>query len=323
MSYLIGTDEAGYGPNLGPLVISATVWQVPRGVGAGELYPLLADTVVASPEPLADGPRRRVPIADSKRLYQPGKGLCNLESGLFAALEVLGRRPETWQQAWQALAPEATKWRRAIPWYAGYDAPVPYHLACYERDRLACTLRAGLASARIRLLEIRSRAIFEEQFNRLLEQHLSKGAVLSHATFDLIAQLLGTLENEPVFVVCDKHGGRIRYRRLLEDHFPGALIEVCGETSQRSVYRFGPPDRRIEVAFQVNAESLLPVALASMASKYLRELAMDALNAFWGVRVPGLRPTAGYPQDARRFKAAIAAAQAALGIPDSHLWRMR
>ena len=26
--YLIGTDEAGYGPNLGPLVISATVWQV-------------------------------------------------------------------------------------------------------------------------------------------------------------------------------------------------------------------------------------------------------------------------------------------------------
>ena len=28
MAYLIGTDEAGYGPNLGPLVVSATVWRV-------------------------------------------------------------------------------------------------------------------------------------------------------------------------------------------------------------------------------------------------------------------------------------------------------
>src|SRR5271163_2247191 len=28
MAYLIGTDEAGYAPNLGPLVISSTVWRV-------------------------------------------------------------------------------------------------------------------------------------------------------------------------------------------------------------------------------------------------------------------------------------------------------
>ncbi len=38
MGYLIGTDEAGYGPNLGPLVISATVWEVPDGVGSEDLY---------------------------------------------------------------------------------------------------------------------------------------------------------------------------------------------------------------------------------------------------------------------------------------------
>ncbi len=33
MPYLLGTDEAGYGPNLGPLVISASVWEVPDGAG--------------------------------------------------------------------------------------------------------------------------------------------------------------------------------------------------------------------------------------------------------------------------------------------------
>jgi hypothetical protein len=79
----------------------------------------------------------------------------------------------------------------------------------------------------------------------------------------------------------------------------------------------------MEVSFEVRAESYLPAALASMASKYLRELAMAALNAFWSARVPGLRRTAGYPQDASRFKSDIAAAQAELGIDDRMLWRAK
>ena len=49
MTCLIGTDEAGYGPNLGPLVISASVWEVPDGIGGEELYEHLADVITASP----------------------------------------------------------------------------------------------------------------------------------------------------------------------------------------------------------------------------------------------------------------------------------
>jgi hypothetical protein len=60
-----------------------------------------------------------------------------------------------------------------------------------------------------------------------------------------------------------------------------------------------------------------------MASKYLRELAMRAWNEFWCSRVAGLRPTAGYPEDAKRFKAQIAAVQAELGIDDHRVWRVR
>ena len=29
MGRLVGMDEAGYGPNLGPLVVAATVWDIP------------------------------------------------------------------------------------------------------------------------------------------------------------------------------------------------------------------------------------------------------------------------------------------------------
>ena len=60
-----------------------------------------------------------------------------------------------------------------------------------------------------------------------------------------------------------------------------------------------------------------------MVSKYLREAAMLAFNRFWRERVPELRPTAGYPSDARRFRRDIAHAQRALGLADALVWRVK
>jgi hypothetical protein len=50
---------------------------------------------------------------------------------------------------------------------------------------------------------------------------------------------------------------------------------------------------------------------------------MAAFNAFWLRHQPALRPTAGYPGDARRFKNEIAELQTTLGISDRQLWRNR
>jgi hypothetical protein len=50
---------------------------------------------------------------------------------------------------------------------------------------------------------------------------------------------------------------------------------------------------------------------------------MRAFNDFWCAQLPDLVPTAGYPLDARRFKAAIAPLQLRLGIEDRILWRLR
>ncbi len=322
MNYLIGTDEAGYGPNLGPLVISATVWQLPEGVRPADLYRLLHSVIVAAPAEAA-GRNGCVVVADSKVLYPSAKGLHHLERGLLAALAVLGERPSTCRQFWDAIAPDASDCRRGIPWYADFDGPVPVDALAAEIGPLAAALTAGLAAAGVRLAAIRSRALFEPDFNRQLEVHGSKGAALSHATLDLVAEVCQPLEARSITVICDKHGGRNAYHRLLADHFPESLIEIHAEGAACSRYRFGPQQRRMEVSFEVRAESYLPAALASMASKYLRELAMAALNAFWSARVPGLRRTAGYPQDAKRFKTDIAAAQADLGIDDQMLWRAK
>ena len=51
-----------------------------------------------------------------------------------------------------------------------------------------------------------------------------------------------------------------------------------------------------------------------MACKYLREVCMRQFNRFWAKHVPGLKPTAGYPTDAKRFYDAIRPAMARLGM---------
>jgi ribonuclease HII len=320
---LLGVDEAGYGPNLGPLVISATLWRMPESVRAEDLDRLLARWIARTAPVAGDQSPRRVAIADSKILYHPGKGLAGLERGLLAALAAIGRRPSRWSQAWTDLAPAASAALASLPWYAGYDEPLPIGASAEEIADAASILEEAFRETGIRITDIRSRAVFEEEFNRRVDEDGSKGAVLTRATLRLVADLLASADGLPARIVCDKHGGRNSYAALLEEVFPHSFLEIRGESRQRSVYRFGPPERRVEIRFEAKGESHLPTALASMASKYLRELAMRALNAFWRTRVPGLAPTAGYPADAKRFKEAITEAQRQLALDDRRLWRSR
>ena len=85
------------------------------------------------------------------------------------------------------------------------------------------------------------------------------------------------------------------------------------------MYRVGSTELR----FQMKAEANFPVALASLVCKYVRELSMLVFNQFWAKHVSGLKPTAGYPVDAARFRQDIAESQTNLNITDDVLWRER
>ena len=166
-------------------------------------------------------------------------------------------------------------------------------------------------------------AVFPQRFNEVTDGYNNKAEALSRLTLGLVHRMMEELDDAPVLVYCDKHGGRSFYGPLLQQQFPDWLVEVHGETRSESIYRWGRPERRVEVRFCMNCERHLPAALASMASKYLREVSMQAFNDFWLARVPELRPTAGYPSDSKRFKEDIREAQTALGISDHVLWRTR
>ncbi|MBN2293993.1 MAG: hypothetical protein JXM70_16315 [Pirellulales bacterium] len=321
MPYLIGTDEAGYGPNLGPLLISTTVWWVDGSSDDIDLYERLAEVIVTKPR---DAGAERLAMADSKVLYKPGKGLRHLERGLFTALALVDRQPRDWYSIWAALDPQSEDDRRILPWHDGYvEQQFPIDAKESELESLEVAMRKTMEAAGVHLVNMRCRAVFPERFNSLCDQSDNKGAVLSNLTLDLLAGAVEPLGYDKIKIICDKHGGRNKYEPLLVEHFPERPIEVREEGRYLSRYEFGPANRRVEISFQAKGESWMPAALASMASKYLRELAMRAFNDFWCSRIEGLKPTAGYPVDAKRFKAEIAEVQGELGIDDRVIWRNR
>lgn len=318
MTILIGTDEAGYGPNLGPLLISATAWRVPDGEQGLDLYRALRKVVSVDATS-----ERHVPIADSKELYKPGGGWANLERGLLTCAACSGQSVRTWREAWSTFAPRDAGYLDELPWYESYDATLPADLEPGELNRFTKQLTEGFGEAGVALLRIRSAAVFPARFNRLIDQHESKGAALTSETLQLVATMLDACDGERIVIQCDKHGGRNKYGPALQTVFPEYLVEIVREGRDTSVYRWGPKHRRIEIRFTAKGESFLPTALASMASKYLRELAMKAFNDYWLSHVPDLKPTAGYPVDAKRFKADIETTQKRLDIDNRVLWRRK
>lgn len=316
MRYVIGTDEAGYGPNLGPLVIAASVWRVPDGAGEVDLYELLRDAVSAE----SDG--ERLHLADSKAVYQPGKGLAALEHGVLSALAAMDRAPATFRQAFCRAADDIESDLDALPWHCAYDEELPLAAGRDDVAAGAARLRQALSAAGVELAGLRAAIVFPARFNELARRDGSKGETLTQLTLTLARSLLAELPPAPAHLVCDKHGGRNRYAAHLQAVFD-EFVRVRTEGREESRYDWGEGERRVEASFRCRSERFLPAALASMLAKYLRELSMRAFNAFWLAQSPGLKPTAGYPQDAKRFKAEIAAIQQKLAIADDVLWRVK
>ncbi len=337
---LIGTDEAGYGPNLGPLVIAATAWRLPMdGNGTSgwsgdlasrpetDLYTRLQAVVTPAAHSRRDDPPR-LPIADSKQIHASAAGLGGLESGVLTFADSVSVSVSdsiaSWRDLWPRLAPSCPPPWECGPFYNEYDAATPLYTAASElavwKRRVAETLDA----AGIKCLALRAVTVFPPQFNQRLEAGGGKADILSGATLGLVRDLLDEFQaGAPALVLCDKHGGRGKYLDWLQRVWPDPWVEAREESLAASRYRWGRAEDRVEIEFRARGESAFPCALASMTAKYLRERAMEAFNAFWRQQIPDLRPTAGYPEDAKRFRQSVASHLQRLAIPDDVFWRRK
>lgn len=331
MGLLIGMDEAGYGPNLGPLVITATAWEVPGDPGAADLYRDFRRAVVRD---WKDG-ERRVHVADSKRVYSPRGGLQRLERGVLAGLGLRSVQPSDYRELCRFLTGDCgaegaakagasrsgsscTSSRDAAgPWCEAADLPLP--VADGEDGAAAQRWKECCQAAGIQLRDVHSEIVWPRRWNRLLAEHGNKSNALTRLSLQLLRRVWQPADDRPALVVGDKHGGRNRYDPYLQEIAEGEMILRLRESKRLSRYRIGSTEFR----FQMQGESHLPVALSSMICKYVRELSMVLFNRFWSGQQAGLKPTKGYPADAKRFRRDIAETQRRLGIPDEVLWRAK
>jgi ribonuclease HII len=321
MTWIIGIDEAGYGPNLGPFVMTAVACRLPDDDAGCDLWKRLDRVVRRDDDPEDD----RLLVADSKVVYTPARGLSSLETAVLGA-SAPGRPNGSLPLAdyLDHLCPSTHDELRREAWYRG-TTPLPTEAtagACrLARERFSEILQTENISIGL----VRSITVCPERFNALTEQAGSKGAVLQHGLAELVRacwELAGDGEGQAFFI--DKHGGRNTYAAMLQDAVPEGMIVAVQESAARSVYRVHGLQRDVRWTFQPRADAEhFCVALASMVSKYVREVLMAEFNRFWQEQVPDLEPTAGYPLDARRFLDAIRPAMTRLGIADSAVWRRK
>lgn len=316
MPLIIGMDEAGYGPNLGPLVVTATAWEVPDSPHRTDLWREFQGIIAQTPPENGE----HLQIADSKQVYAPARGMAHLETGVLATLGLCDRVPSHFGQLWETLAVETdADGRAAEPWLTPDDLPVPHIV---EREKFQTRLEAWQQRCHergIRLRAVRSDIVLPRRFNALVTQHGNKAQALTRISMGVLRSVWSIDNDCQTLVIADKHGGRNRYHDFLPHVVGEHFIQCQTEGAESSRYRVSDA----EIRFEMQAERHFPVAVASMVSKYIRELSMVLFNRFWTSRLPDLKPTAGYPGDATRFRRDIAALQTELGIADDVLWRQR
>ncbi len=274
---LTAIDENGMGPQLGPLVVTALSISLPSYERA-RLRRL----------------GRYAGIGDSKQVSAFGN-MAWCESISLAVVEaVSGALPISANAFIDAVSLESCSGLKTL-------CPSTSLRQCWSED-VALPAWGGdvdqgrkvvrrIARWGVELERVRSSILCVRNFN----QHFAE--LGSKTTIDL-RQMQKLLEDasqtSPATqrhdAVCGMVGGIRRYPKFW--HGGGDALEVIAETRKRCAYRCRGFD---EVAFEVGADDRhMPVSLASMVGKYMRELWMLRQNRFYQGLDPNLPSASGY-----------------------------
>jgi len=303
--HLVGIDEAGYGPQLGPLVVSAVVLELP-------------DTMLTYQRPLSkvaclwktlsniiseNKSRVKITVCDSKALYQPVKGIKELEK-------------------------TALVFKRLIePDYCSHnELTLPVSADNSEINMSTKTLRIELKNNSIRFCEVKVGIVEPSDFNGGIRRLQNKADFLWEVSGKLIKHCVDKYNHKNMVVIrAGKQGGRNYYLPYLQRLFVDKIVRPVEQGHNNSSYiiRTKPSSDAVISFIKDGDASEFAIALASIFSKYYRELSMLKLNRFFQSHILSLKPTSGYQTDSRRFIREINPLFSKLGLERNNFIRIR
>jgi ribonuclease HII len=324
---IVGIDEAGYGPSMGPLTIAATAWRVPIDCELTKMGELLAPEIQPRPLSKAD---THVPIGDSKKVNSGPRAAESLSTGasfllwLSQSASLESDAPMDFSSALSHLAPQDSTRVLAQDWYRSEVAEEEngrnWNLNLFE----PCVKK--LHQNLITMAGVELRVFDEIEFNRIVAATGNKSTLLSEASLLLSKVLVERVcvDREPIEIYCDKHGGRNKYHGLVSHFFDNEWFTTLDEGTRLSRYQANWKQRSLSIQFAVGGDAFFPTSAASILAKWTREQLMARLNTFWASKFSGpLTPTAGYYVDAVRFANEIESLANKLGFSKSQWWRSR
>ncbi len=301
MAYLAGIDEAGYGPLLGPLVVSTAVFEVPEALLPSNLWTVLSRSV----SPLKKTLHGRLLINDSKKAYTGKNGLAHLKRTVLASLLAAHSQeelPRNVHHFLRTLCPRCVLRLDDYPWYADLER-MPLD-SQQDLPIAAGLLKRNLEENGMAIRLLQARCLDVQYYNQRVESVKNKSRVLFTELCSLIDSVFqfASSKNQPVHFLIDRQGGRLNYRPELQRMFPEMDLTVLKAEKNLSSYELKSRKGTMRLHFAAGAdEKFLPVAMASMTSKLIRELLIECLNVYYSALCGGLKPTAGYWQDGQRF----------------------
>ncbi len=296
---VMGVDENGLGPRLGPLVATSVALDTPRYARAALCERGLVLGLTDSKETGGFGRMGFIESVALALLQRTGAGLPASADGLLDGVSPNSRQrlrsccPDnvTAEQCWAVDLP--------LPAFGGDESYGEGLL-----DRL-------VGRSRLRIVDVQSRIACAGVLNAKAAAGQNKLGVDLELFEDLISSVQDR-HGSPLLVVCGMIGGIRDYASRLSRFEPHRFESLAGRRGQRRYAVDGVG----EVRFEVDADARhLPVALASIVGKYVREICMRRIGEFYRKGNPELKLASGYHDPVTtRFIEATEPSRRRLGI---------
>jgi ribonuclease HII len=309
--YIVGIDENGLGPRLGPLVVTGSIFEI-----EADYHPARFWDEASIPG---------LTVNDSKKVFSQRNKARGERSVLVYYNHLFKKSPG---KAEDFLSPillnNSADLRRncgenseTMCWEPGFRLPF-----WYQKGDIT-EVAEKINQYTVKLREVKAILCCPYNFNSSLstERVGENKNRLDFSFFEDLIEYFYRKYGDEILYLCGKIGGTINYWGYFSflNNFPGR--QETGQ-SNLSSYRF---DSLGTVQFIKDGDEIhFPIALSSMFGKYIREIFIERLNRFFCSRIPGLKPVSGYNDRlTREFIRQTSQKRKELGIPDDCFLRSK